>query len=96
MPCVFIKPTGELVTLPRNSNLTALAEVKSSLIPFSCRVGACGACVIEVLEGISNLTEANQSERNFLTSLGYPELAYRLACQCRLKGNITIKSGEQK
>ncbi|MGL4883056.1 MAG: 2Fe-2S iron-sulfur cluster-binding protein [Waterburya sp.] len=92
MPCIFIKPTDELVDLPTNSNLTALAEFKSSLIPFSCRVGACGACVIEVLEGISNLTKANQSERDFLTRLGYPELRYRLACRCRLKDNITIKS----
>jgi ferredoxin len=92
MPYVFIKPADELVDLPKNSNLTALIEFNSSLISFGCRVGACGACVIEVLEGISNLTEANQSERDFLTILGYAESRYRLACQCRLQGDITIRA----
>lgn len=92
MPCIFIKPADELVTLPKNSNLTALTESNSSPISFGCRVGACGACAIEVLEGISNLSVANQSERDFLTSLGYAESCYRLACQCSLKGDITIRT----
>ena len=91
MPYVLIKPSLELVELPRNSTLTALEEVQETIIPFGCRSGACGSCAIEVLEGISNLTVADDRERLFLTTLGYPEQHYRLACQCRLQGDITIK-----
>ncbi|MBW4565626.1 MAG: (2Fe-2S)-binding protein [Mojavia pulchra JT2-VF2] len=91
MPNILIKPSGELIELPRNSVLTLLEEVKETIIPFGCRAGACGACVIEVLEGTPNLTEANYIEREFLTTLGYPEECYRLACQCRLQGDITIQ-----
>lgn len=91
MPHVLIQPSSELVELPRNSILTALEEVQDRVIPFGCRSGACGSCAIEVLEGISNLTTADDTERSFLTVLGYPEERYRLACQCRLKGDITIR-----
>ncbi|MCV3211946.1 (2Fe-2S)-binding protein [Plectonema radiosum NIES-515] len=91
MPNVLIKPSGELIELPRNSVLTILEEVNETIIPFGCRAGACGVCVIEVLEGIPNLTDANYIERGFLTTLGYPEERYRLACQCRLQGDVTIR-----
>lgn len=91
MSHVLIKPSGELVELSRNSPLTDLEEVTETVISFGCRSGACGACAIEVLEGISNLTKADDMERSFLTALGYPEERYRLACQCRFQGNITIR-----
>lgn len=91
MPNILIKPSDELIELPWNSVLTILEEVNDNMIPFGCRAGACGACVVEVLEGTPNLTVANYMERKFLTSLGYPEECYRLACQCRLRGDITIR-----
>ena len=91
MPKVFIKPSGQLIELPRNSPLTALADFQETAITFGCRSGACGSCAIEVLEGRSNLTAADNMQRSFLTTLGYPQERYRLACQCCLQGDITIK-----
>lgn len=91
MPNVLIKLSGDLIELPQNSALTDLEEVQENVIPFGCRSGACGACVIEVLEGITNLTEADDVERAFLATLGYPKERYRLACQCRLQGDIIIQ-----
>lgn len=91
MPNVLIKPSDEVIELPRNSVLTDLEEVQETIIPFGCRSGACGACAIEILEGLSNLPEADETERAFLVTLGYPEERYRLACQCRLQGDIMIR-----
>jgi ferredoxin len=91
MPNVLIKPSNEVIELPRNSVLTDLEEVQETIIPFGCRSGACGACTIEILEGLSNLPAADETERAFLVTLGYPEERYRLACQCRLQGDIMIR-----
>ncbi|WP_116136784.1 2Fe-2S iron-sulfur cluster-binding protein [Trinickia diaoshuihuensis] len=60
-------------------------------IPFGCRAGACGACVIEVLEGLPNLGSRQAQEAAFLDTLGYPDERFRLACQCRLTGAATVK-----
>jgi ferredoxin len=91
MPNVLINPSGELIELPHNSILTALEEVQKKGISFGCRSGACGACLIEILEGIPSLTKADNMERMFLVTLGYSEECYRLACQCRLQGDIVIR-----
>lgn len=51
-------------------------------IPFACEEGICGTCVVEIEEGMENLTEFTQEELDFL---GEQELE-RLACQCKIKG----------
>ena len=50
-------------------------------VPFACTEGVCGTCVIEVVEGIENLSDFTQEERDFL---GEQEKE-RLACQCKIK-----------
>lgn len=57
-------------------------------IPFACEEGICGTCVIEVEEGMENLSEYTQEELDFLGDPG----CERLACQCRImKGKVKIK-----
>jgi len=57
-------------------------------VPFACTEGVCGTCVIEVVEGMDNLSEFNQAEADFLGDLG----SERLACQCKIKGGcVKIK-----
>lgn len=51
-------------------------------VPFACTEGVCGTCVIEVLEGIENLSPFTQEEMDFLGE----QDKERLACQCRIKG----------
>lgn len=55
-------------------------------VPFACTEGVCGTCVVEVVEGMGNLSEFTQEEEDFLGEVGRE----RLACQCRLKGG-TVK-----
>jgi ferredoxin len=56
-------------------------------VPFACTEGVCGTCVIEVKEGMENLSSFTQEEEDFLGDMA----SERLACQCKLKGGtVTI------
>lgn len=73
--------------LPNNTPLTEL----DSILNFGCRNAVCGACAIEVINGGDNLSAMQDNEFHFLNNLGLNTSSYRLACQCKVMGNITIK-----
>ncbi|HLC96469.1 MAG TPA: 2Fe-2S iron-sulfur cluster-binding protein [Candidatus Nanoarchaeia archaeon] len=54
-------------------------------IAFGCEDGVCGTCLVEVDEGMENLTEPSEAEKN----MGI-EGNNRLCCQCKIKGG-TVK-----
>ncbi|MEW1698405.1 2Fe-2S iron-sulfur cluster-binding protein [Streptomyces sp. NPDC093249] len=92
MKKLTILPTGTEILLPSGSLLTEVEyETSQRLIPFGCRSGSCGACVIEVLEGFGNLGEPDHDELDFLEDLGRTGGSHRLACQCRLRGDATVR-----
>ncbi|CAM5549892.1 MULTISPECIES: 2Fe-2S iron-sulfur cluster-binding protein [Streptomyces] len=88
-----ILPAGTEVLLPAGSPLTEVEYEVPQLrpIPFGCRSGSCGACVIEVLEGLGSLGEPDPDELDFLEDLGRTGGTHRLACQCRLRGDATVR-----
>ena len=87
-----LMPQNLEVLLPANSSLTELEfELhRQDSIPFGCRSGACGACVIEVVRGAKALGARASSEANFLVRLGFDGEQFRLACQCRLEGDAVV------
>ncbi|AYN39046.1 ferredoxin [Streptomyces dangxiongensis] len=87
-----LMPYGLEVQLPAGSPLTDLERGTSQrVIPFGCQQGACGACVIEVLDGFDALGEMDPEEADFLEDLGQTGGNYRLACQCRLMSAATVR-----
>ena len=70
-----------------------MCEEHDTSILFGCRDGACGACMIRVLEGASNLSPMQDDERDFLETMA-AEPDERLACQCRVKGDVKIEVSE--
>lgn len=57
-------------------------------IPFACSEGVCGSCIIEVVEGMENLSNFTKAEKDFFGAMQDE----RLACQCKIKnGNVKIK-----
>jgi len=63
-------------------------ECEQAGIPFACSEGVCGSCIIEVVDGMENLSEPTQAEKDFLGEIQNE----RLACQCKIKnGNVKIK-----
>ncbi len=62
------------------------ASCEEAGVPFACTEGICGTCVIEVKEGMDNLTPFTQEELDFLGEPGNE----RLACQCKIRSG-TVK-----
>lgn len=86
MAKLIFKNTGEETDLPDGSSLVECCEEAG--VPFACTEGVCGTCVIEVLDGMENLSSFTEEEKDFLG--GTPDKE-RLACQCKIKcGNVTI------
>ncbi len=86
MAKIIFEDNQDEAELPDDSPIIEACE--SAGVPFACTEGVCGTCVIEVTEGMDNLSEFNQAEADFLGDLDRE----RLACQCRLKrGYIKIK-----
>ena len=51
--------------------------------------GQCGTCIVEVVDGIENLSPRTDAEKRILKKK--PD-SYRLACQTMVNGPVTIKT----
>lgn len=85
MAKIVFEPSGDEETVEDGSRIQEICEEAG--VPFACTEGVCGTCVIEVLEGMENISEPSQEEKDFL---GDDCTEERLACQCKLKSG-TIK-----
>lgn len=78
--------TGDEIEVPDEEKIATACE--DAGVPFACTEGVCGTCVIEVKEGMENLSSFTQEEKDFLGDMS----CERLACQCRIKkGIVKIK-----
>jgi ferredoxin len=71
---------GEEYQIKDGSSITEACE--DAGVPFACTEGVCGTCVVEVEEGMDNLSDYTQAEEDFLGEMQHE----RLACQCHLMG----------
>lgn len=76
---IIFTDTDEEYDIPDGEPIADVCEEAG--IPFACTEGVCGTCVIEVEEGMENLSEFTQEEDDFLGEMDNE----RLACQCKLK-----------
>lgn len=93
MPKVTIKTDDLTIDVPENYALIDMCEDYDTSILFGCRDGACGACMVRILEGETNLTPMKDDERDFLETMAAQENE-RLACQCRVKGDVVLEVSE--
>ena len=79
---------GEHYTVEDGSPIEEACEKAG--VPFACSGGICGTCIIEVVEGMENLSEPTQSELDFIGENGVKK--ERMACQCSIRsGKVKIK-----
>ena len=93
MPKVKITTDKLTIDVPTNYPMIDMCEDHDTSILFGCRDGACGACIIRVKKGKDNITPMQDDERDFLETMAAEE-DERLACQCRVKGDIEIEVSE--
>ena len=70
----------EEIEIADGSEITEACEEQG--VPFACTEGVCGTCVIEVTDGMENLSPFTQEEKDFLVE----QDRERLACQCKIRG----------
>ena len=93
MPKVTITTDDMSVDVPDGYAMIDMCDDYDTSILFGCRDGACGACMIKVLEGADSLSPMQDSERDFLETMA-AEDDERLACQCRVHGDVRVEVSE--
>ena len=93
MPKVYIKTDDKTIDVSEGVPLIDMCEDHDTSILFGCRDGACGACMVRVLKGAENISKMEDSERDFLETMA-AEDNERLACQCKVHGDIEIEVSE--
>lgn len=91
MPKVYFLPEDVSIEVNQNSSLKTLGDLEQDCLFFGCRAGACGTCAIKIINGSEFLNEKNEKEEKLLTIMSMNASDHRLACQCRVSGDITIQ-----
>lgn len=90
MPILTIKTDKKSIEVEPNASIIDVCEKEDTSILFGCRDGACGACMVRVVENPQNLSPMAESERDFLETMAARE-DERLACQCLVLGDVTVE-----
>ena len=93
MPKLLIKTDNKTIEVEKGSSIIDVCENEETSILFGCRDGACGACMIRVLENPQNLSTMEDHERDFLETMAARD-DERLACQCKVLGDVTVEVAE--
>ena len=92
MPKITYKNTGAVAILEDGANLKVAIEDEGWPVPMGCEDGLCGTCIIQVAEGMENLSEMEEKEKITLDAMGLLESGHRLACQCDVHGDVVIET----
>jgi ferredoxin len=88
---VIFSNNGEEVQAEEGAELKDITREKGWPIAYGCEDGACGTCIVEVEEGAENLGEMSDMEKQTLEVMMMNDGQHRLACQCKVKGDVKIK-----
>lgn len=93
MPNLTIKTDKKTISVPVGAKIIEVCETEETSILFGCRDGACGACMIRVLENPQHLSPMEEHERDFLETMAARD-DERLACQCKVMGDVVVEVSE--
>ena len=60
-------------------------ERSGSGLPFGCRDGECGTCIVEVLHGMEFLSPVTDKEKKVLSEFPEKKTTSRLSCQMKVE-----------
>jgi 2Fe-2S ferredoxin len=76
-------------TAREGQRLIELCDLHLTPLHFGCRAGACGTCLVRVVEGMENLSAVTTNEEILLPALT-DDPAARLACQLLVLGPVCL------
>jgi len=92
MVTIQFEDDQKTVEVEANQTLTDICDEHPISLLFGCRDGACGTCLIEVTHGIENISPVTDIERDMLDVMAEDNPLARLACQCTVLGNISVRT----
>jgi ferredoxin len=101
MPTVSITDTDKTFEVNEGEVLYDSLHDRGEVLPHGCLSGSCGACRVEVTQGMDQLQPPGVIEQNTIDSLKDefcqlygPEFVekkeIRLSCRAKVLGNVTI------
>lgn len=107
MPTVSLTSKSKVFEVEENEILYDALDQQGETLPHGCLSGSCGACRIEVMQGMENLKPAGVIEQNTLDSIYevlekkygkeiVSTLNIRLACRARVQGDISFEPLKRK
>ncbi|MEC4812025.1 MAG: 2Fe-2S iron-sulfur cluster-binding protein [Scytonema sp. PMC 1069.18] len=94
MISIYFENDEKTVQVEANQNLSDICDEHPSFLLFGCREASCGTCLIEVVNGMENLSPITDNEQDLLDVLAPDNPQARLACQCVVQGDIHIRALE--
>lgn len=84
------------INVQPGSTIQDVVEASGSALPFGCRDGECGTCVVEIEQGMEFLSEINEKEKKVIKEVctGVSTDCTRLSCQMKIvkpNGIVRIK-----
>lgn len=71
-----------------------IVEASGSALPFGCRDGECGTCIVSVESGMEFLSDVTEKEKAVMKMLNEANPKARLSCQMKIthpNGLVRIK-----
>lgn len=90
MPKVTFQNDDIVVDVELEVDLKDVTKKNGWPVVYGCEDGVCGTCLIKV-EDNEGLNEPTDVERQTLEIMGMDDGNYRLACQCKVKGDAVIE-----
>jgi ferredoxin len=91
----FIKENQEVIAADGANLRQKALENKIDIYKFTAKMmncggyGQCGTCIVEIVEGMENLSEPTDFEKRKLKK---KPSNYRLACQTLVNGDISVNT----
>ena len=84
------------INVKPGATIQDVVEASGSALPFGCRDGQCGTCVVEIVQGMEFLSPLNEKEIKVVKEIcvGKSKKNARLACQMKIdkpNGVVRIK-----
>ena len=94
MPRVTFHPSGKSGEFEPEKSIIEAAEELGLEIPHECgRLASCSTCRVIVESGMDQLSEIEFEEEDMM-DLAELEPPYRLSCQAKIRGDITVRMEE--